>query len=112
MYQLLVQVVNIITVFCRKHAPARTPKNPEGRLYSLLIISKSERCRAASGIHGLAISFLMRANQAVMRTQLTEIKWLLVVLEPVTVISCERVLFFVYIWIISWDATNRWLIQR
>ena len=56
-------------------------KNPEGRLYSGLITSKSERCRAASGIPELAVSFLMRANQAVMRTQLTEIKWLLAVLD-------------------------------
>ena len=30
---------------------------------------------------------------------------------PVTVISCERALFFVYIWIISWDATNRYSIK-
>ena len=63
------------------HAPAQIPKNPEGRLYSGLIISKSERCRAASGIPELAVSFSMRANQAVMRTQLTEIKWILVVLD-------------------------------
>ena len=72
---------NVYTVFCRIHAPARTPKNPEGRLYSGLIISKSERCRAASGIPELEVLFLMRANQAVMRTQITEIKWLLVVLD-------------------------------
>ena len=31
---------------------------------------------------------------------------------PVTVISCETALFFVYIWIISWDATYKSLIQR
>ena len=31
---------------------------------------------------------------------------------PVTVISCERALFFVYIWIIAGDATNKSLIQR
>ena len=30
----------------------------------------------------------------------------------VTVISCEAALFFVYIRIISWDATNRSLTQR
>ena len=30
---------------------------------------------------------------------------------PVTVISCERALFFIYIWIISWDATNRYSIK-
>ena len=45
------------TVFYRIHAPARTPKNP------------------ASGIPELAVSFLMRVNQAFMRTQLTELKW-------------------------------------
>ena len=63
--------------------PARTPKSPEGRLYSGVItcISKSEQCRADSGIPELAVSFLMRANQVVMRTQLTEIKWLLVILD-------------------------------
>ena len=33
------------------------------------------------GIPELAVSFLMRANQAVMRTQLTEIIWLLVILD-------------------------------
>ena len=32
--------------------------------------------------------------------------------RPVTVISGETLDFFVYIWIISWDATNRSLIQR
>ena len=70
------------TVFYQIHAPVRTPKNPEGRLYSGLIIrSKSERSRAASGIPELAVSFLIRANQAVMCTQITEIKWLLVVLD-------------------------------
>ena len=31
---------------------------------------------------------------------------------PDSVISCERALFFVYIWKISWDATNRSIIQR
>ena len=69
------------TVFCRIHAPARTPKNPEGRLYSVINISKSERCRVASGIPELAVSFSVRANQAVMHTQLTEVKWQLVVLD-------------------------------
>ena len=73
--------MQINTVFCRIHAPARTPKSPEGRLYSGVIISKSEQCRADSGIPELAVSFSMRANQAVMRTQLTEIKWLLVILD-------------------------------
>ena len=31
---------------------------------------------------------------------------------PITVISCETALFFVYIWIISLDATYRSLLQR
>ena len=31
---------------------------------------------------------------------------------PVTVLSCETALFFMYIWIISWDATNKSLIQH
>ena len=70
-----------VQVFCRIHAPARAAKNPEGLVYSGLIISKSERCRAASGIPKLAVSFLMRANQAFMGTQLNEIKWLLVILD-------------------------------
>ena len=95
----------VYTVFCQIHALARTPKNPEGRFYSGLIRSKSERCWAASGIPELAVSFLMRANQAVMRTQLTEIKWALVILDL-------RALVFVCIWIISWETTNRLLIQR
>ena len=76
------------TVFCRIHAPARTPKNPEGCVYSGLIISKSERCQTASGIPELAVSFLMAGKSRVHAystkdtlTQLTEIKWLLVILD-------------------------------
>ena len=53
------------TVFCRIHTPARTPKSPEGRLYSGLIISKSERCGAASGIPELEVSFLMAGKSRV-----------------------------------------------
>ena len=67
------------TVFCRIHAPARTPKNTEGRLYSGIIISKTERYRAASGIPELAV--LMAGKSLFMRTQLAENKWLLVILE-------------------------------
>ena len=40
--------LHVNTVFCRMHAPARTPKIPEGRLYSGIIRSKSNdvgRCR-------------------------------------------------------------------
>ena len=55
----------VYTVFCRIHAPARTPKSPEGRLYSGVIISKSERCRAASGIPEFAVSFLMAGKSRV-----------------------------------------------
>ena len=54
------------TVFCRIHPPAQTSKYPEGRVYSGLIISKSERCRADLGIAEPVVSFLMRANQAFM----------------------------------------------
>ena len=53
------------TVFCRIHAPARTPKNPEGRLYSGLIRSKSNDVGAASGIPELAVSFLMAGKSRV-----------------------------------------------
>ena len=56
---------NMYTVFCRIHAPARTPKSPEGRLYSGVIISKSERCQAASGIPKFAVLFLMAGKSRV-----------------------------------------------
>ena len=69
------------TVFCRIHAPARTPKSPEGRLYSGVIISKSERCRAASGIPKIAVSFLMAGKSRVHAYSTTEIKWLLEILD-------------------------------
>ena len=62
------------------HAGANT-KNPDGRMYSGLNISKSERCQVALGIPELAVSFSLKANQAFMCTQLTEIKWLLVILD-------------------------------
>ena len=51
--------------FCRIHALARTPKSPEGRLYSGLIISKSERCRVVSGIPELAVLFLLAGKSRV-----------------------------------------------
>ena len=47
------------TIFYRIQAPARTTKYPEGRLYSVVIISKSERCRAALGIPELLVLFLI-----------------------------------------------------
>ena len=68
------------TVFYRIHVPTRTPKNPQGCVYSGVIISKSECCWAASWIPELAVSFLMRADRVLLCTQLTEIKWLLVIL--------------------------------
>ena len=34
--------LSVNTVFCRIHAPARTPKSPEGRLYSGLITSLNQ----------------------------------------------------------------------
>ena len=64
-------------------------------MYLDLIISKSERCRAALGILELLVSFLMRANRAFMHIQLTGKKWLHD-FGPVTVISCETVLFFTF----------------
>ena len=62
-------------------------------MYSGLIISKSERCRAASGIPKLLVSFLMRTNQVFMRTQLTGIKMATSDFGSVTVTSCESALF-------------------
>ena len=59
-------------------AGPNTKKNPEERMYSGLIISKSEQCRVAAGIPELPLSFLMRANQAFTSTQLS---WLLVILD-------------------------------
>ena len=63
------------TVFIRIHAPARTPKYPEGCVYLGLISSKSNDVRRLWGFPKVPISFLMRENPAFMRTQLTEIKW-------------------------------------
>ena len=45
------------TVFCRIHAPARTPKSPEGRLYSGLIISKSNDVGRLRGFPNLQFRF-------------------------------------------------------
>ena len=50
------------TVFYRIHAPARTPKNPDGHMYSGIIRSKSERCQE---IPELAVSFLMAGKSRV-----------------------------------------------
>ena len=63
------------------------------------------------GIPELAVSFLMRADRAFLCTQLTK-KMANCDFGPVPVKSCERALFFVYIWIVSWDATNKALLQR
>ena len=69
------------TVFCRIHAPARTPKIPEGRLYSGIIRLKSNDVRRLRGFPNLQFRFQWRENRAFMHTQLTEIKWLLVILD-------------------------------
>ena len=101
----------IYCILLNTHAGVNTEKSRGARAFR----SKSINVERIQGIPELAVWFLMREDQAfmhVMRTQLTEIKWLLVILESVTVKSCERVLFFVYIWIISWDATNKSLTQR
>ena len=57
--------IYIYTCTCPVNAPARTPKSPEVHLYSGLIISKSERCRAASGIPELAVAFLLAGKSRV-----------------------------------------------
>ena len=43
------------TAFCRIHAPARTPKNPEGHLYSGLIRSKSNDVRQLWGFPNIHV---------------------------------------------------------
>ena len=58
---------------------ALTPKNPEGRVYSGIIRSKSNEVGWLRGFPNL------------MRTQLNGIKC--VIFLPVTVISCERAFF-------------------
>ena len=87
----------IYRILLNTRAGVNTEKSRGARAFR----SKSINVERIQGIHELAVWFLMR-----------EIKWLLVILESVTVKSCERVLFFVYIWIISWDATNKSLTQR
>ena len=84
------------TVFCQIHAQARTPKNTEGCVYSGIIRSKSNDVGRLRGFPNLQFRFLWRENRVFMRTQLTEIKWLLVIF--VTVISCERALFLAHLW--------------
>ena len=66
--------LNGYTVFYRIHAPARTPKNPDGCVYSGIIRSKSINVGRLRGIPELTVSFLMRADRAFMHTQLTEIQ--------------------------------------
>ena len=109
-YQLILFIISN-TVFHRIHAPARTPKNPEGCVYSGIIKSKSINVGRLRGIPELTVSFLMRADRAFMHTQLKN-KMAICDFGPVTVKSCKRGLFFIYIWIILWDATNKSLIQR
>ena len=51
--------------YSAEYTRPRTPKNPEGRLYLGVIISKTERCRAASGIPELAVTFVMAGKSRV-----------------------------------------------
>ena len=67
----------LYTVFYQIHALARTQKNPEGRLYSGL----NQPMSSGFGDCKLEVSFLMRADRAFMCTELTEIIWLLVILD-------------------------------
>ena len=66
------------TAFCRIHAPARTPKSPEGHVYSGLISSKSNDVGRLRGFPKVLVSFLMRENHAFMHTG---IKWRLLILD-------------------------------
>ena len=45
------------TVFCQIHAPARTPKSSEGRVYSGVIISKSNDVGRLRGFPNLQFRF-------------------------------------------------------
>ena len=67
--------------FYRIHAPAQKPKCPEGRLYSGLIRSKSNDVSRLRGFPNCHFRFEWRENREFMRTQLTGIKWLLVILD-------------------------------
>ena len=49
--------LSVNTVFCRIHAPARTTKSPEGRLYSGVIISKSNDVGRLRGFPNLQFRF-------------------------------------------------------
>ena len=69
------------TVFCRIHAPALTPKIPQELLYSGIIRSKSNNVGRLRGFPNLQFRFQWREYRAFMHTQLTEIKWLLVILD-------------------------------
>ena len=71
----------MITVFLRIHTLARTPKYPEGRVYSGLISSKSNDVGQLRSFPKVPISFLMRENPAFMRTQLTGINWRPLILD-------------------------------
>ena len=60
-----------------------TPKSPEGCLYSGVIISKSNVVGPLRGFPNLQFRFYFQENRVLMRPQLTEIKWLglLVILD-------------------------------
>ena len=92
--------------------PVRKPKCPEGRLYSGLIRSKSDDMLAGFGDSRTA-SFVLNGGKFERSCVVISLEKMATCdFGPVTVISGETLQFFVYIWIISWDATNRSLIQH
>ena len=92
--------------------PARKPKCPEGRLYSGLIRSKSNDVGRLQGFPNVPVLFLMAGKSNVHAYSAHWNKMATFDFGRVTIKSCETVLFFVYIWIFSWEATNRSFIQR
>ena len=89
----------------RRH---ENPKFPEG----CVCVFRCKRCRVALGIPKSA-SYVFDERKLSVHAHSTHWnKMAICDFGPVTVISCETALFFVYIWTISWDATNRLLIQR
>ena len=108
----LLEIISEYTVFCQIHTPARTPKYPEGCVYSGLISSKSNDVGWLRGFPKSA-SFVFNDGKCSVHAHSTHRnKMATSDFGPVTVISCEKALFFVYIWIILWDATYRSLTQH
>ena len=81
-------------------------------MYSGLISSKSNDVGRLQGFPKVPVSFFNEGKSSVPAYSTHWNKMATSDYGPVTVISCETALFFVYIWIISWDATYRSLIQR